>query len=177
MPKRENLVNQKFGHLTVIELDEETTKAKKRSYWFCNCECGTQNIEINGHNLVSRGTQSCGCISSKGEEKIAKILKDNNIDFLREYRIDNLILSTGGKPRFDFAVLKNGKIKYFIEYQGEQHFRARGNIFTEEKVKIIQQRDKEKKEYCEKNNIPLFYINYTDFNSFGKEDVIKNDLL
>lgn len=60
-------------------------------------------------------------------------------------------MTTGGNPRFDFAILdENNNVKYFIEYQGEQHYIARGNIFTEEKVKIIQQRDKEKLEYCKK---------------------------
>lgn len=120
MPKRENLIGQKFGHLTVIKLDEEKTKTSKRTHWICECDCGSKNIEISGHNLISRDTKSCGCVRSKGEEKIAKILTENNISFLREYCIKDYQMTTGGNPRFDFAILdENNNVKYFIEYQGE----------------------------------------------------------
>lgn len=49
---------------------------------------------------------------------------------------------------------------------------ARGTIFTEENVKIIQQRDNEKKMYCEKNNIPIIYINYDRFNNLTINDLL-----
>ena len=37
--QRENLIGKKFGHLTVIRLDEEKTKEKKKSIWVCECDC------------------------------------------------------------------------------------------------------------------------------------------
>ena len=39
MAKREDLTGQKFGHLTVIKLDEEKTKISKRTHWICECDC------------------------------------------------------------------------------------------------------------------------------------------
>ena len=167
-----DLTGKRYGKLTVIERSDRKNSSGMY-YWFCDCDCGSKRIEVDGHNLVSRGTQSCGCIKSKGEEKIAKLLSENNIIFEREYIVLDYTLSTGGHPRFDFAILDETKrIKYFIEYQGEQHYIARGSFFTEEAVAIIQQRDKEKLEYCKKNNIPIIYIDYKDYQNFTIKDLL-----
>ena len=169
-----NLIGQKFGKL-IVKKRSQRKDSNGQYYWICDCDCGSKNIEISGHNLISRDTKSCGCVRSKGEEKIAKILTENNISFLREYCIKDYQMTTGGNPRFDFAILdENNNVKYFVEYQGEQHYIARGNIFTEEKVKIIQQRDKEKLEYCKKNNIPIIYIPYTIYDEIKIENLLLN---
>lgn len=44
-------------------------------------------------------------------------------------------------------------------------------------MKIIQQRDKEKLEYCKINNIPIVYINYTQYNNLAENDIIRLDLI
>ena len=142
-----NLVGQKFGKLTV-KSESQRRDSNGNLYWHCDCECGTKNHEVSGHHLKSGNVLSCGCLRSRGEEKIAKILSDNNIFFKREYIANDYTLSTGGHPRFDFAIIDNDKILYFIEYHGEQHYQSRGNLYTDEKVRIIQQRDKEKLQYC-----------------------------
>lgn len=167
-----NLIGQRFGKLIV------TNRSQKKNingqyYWICECDCGSKNIEIDGHNLISRGTISCGCVRSRGEEKIASILTENNIPFLREYILTDYTFSTGGHPKMDFAILDNeNNIQYFIEYQGEQHYLARGNIFTPEKVAQIQLRDKEKLQYCQNINIPIKYIKYTEYDDLKLEDLL-----
>lgn len=172
-----DITGQKFGRLTVTRRSNNKDTSGNY-YWFCDCECGTKNHEVSGHHLKAGRISSCGCLRSKGEEKIAALLTENNIPFLKEYCISDLILSTGGHPKFDFAILNSdNSVAYFIEYQGEQHFNARGSIFTEEKVEIIQQRDLEKKQYCEYNNIPLIYILYTDFDTFSIKDLYFPELL
>lgn len=52
---------KKFGILTVIEYSH--TKGK-RPIWRCLCECGNEKL-VNGHELVSGDTKSCGCIRGK----------------------------------------------------------------------------------------------------------------
>lgn len=50
-----------------------------------------------------------------------------------------------------------------IECQGLQHYMATGgNIYTEEKVEKIQQRDKLKIKQCQEHNICIYYVNYND---------------
>lgn len=51
------LVGRVFGRLTVIERAEQVGK---NHCWLCVCECGTTKVVV-GRNLMSGGTQSCGC--------------------------------------------------------------------------------------------------------------------
>lgn len=170
--KKINLVGMRFGKLVVVE-ESNRRDSSGNFYWYCDCDCGTKHHEVSGHHLKRGNIQSCGCIRSRGEEKISSILNENNIVFEREYIIKDFKLSTGGNPRFDFAIFDaNHQLKYFIEYHGEQHYSSRGAIFTEEKVAIIQLRDKEKEEYCKNNNIPLIIIPYTQFDTIKLEDLI-----
>lgn len=53
-----NLLNQKFGRLTVIE---KTDKRRKGSViWKCQCECGN-TVEVCSVELIQGDTKSCGC--------------------------------------------------------------------------------------------------------------------
>lgn len=159
-----DLTGKKFGRWTVKGPGKRRETNSGLIYWICDCECGTKNKEVNGRHLKDGTSRSCGCVKSHGEEKISRILSENKILFEREFLIKELTMSTGGSPRFDFAILNKDKtVAYFIEYNGEQHYNSRGSIFTKETVKTIQIRDEEKKEYCKQNNIPLIIINYKDF--------------
>ena len=61
---------------------------------------------------------SCGCIRSKGEEKISKILTENNIIFKREYSPKDFVFDKSGRSTyFDFAIFdSNYNLLYLIEY-------------------------------------------------------------
>jgi hypothetical protein len=50
---------QKFKRLLIIELDH--IDKKHGSCWKCLCDCGNEII-VQGNNLVSGVTQSCGCL-------------------------------------------------------------------------------------------------------------------
>ena len=53
-----DLTGQKFGMMTVLELDGYTKH--RLSKWKCVCDCGTEKVVIGG-NLKSGTTTSCGC--------------------------------------------------------------------------------------------------------------------
>jgi hypothetical protein len=58
MPKRVNLLGQRFGRLTVID---SGGKHENGAYqWKCRCDCGTVKVII-GSALTTKGTKSCGC--------------------------------------------------------------------------------------------------------------------
>ena len=62
MTYRKNLVNEKFGSLTVIE--ENGRDKRKSIVWLCECECGgTRNVITN--LLKSNKVLSCGCKNKK----------------------------------------------------------------------------------------------------------------
>ena len=60
MGKRIDLTGQRFGRLTVISLNEEMSKQKRRSYWNCKCDCGNEKV-VWGADLKRGRTNSCGC--------------------------------------------------------------------------------------------------------------------
>lgn len=162
---------KKYGKLTVLQMDTERDKYG-RIKWICQCECG--NIKsISGAQLRSGMTQSCGCKQgiSRGEQKIIEILDNNQISYIREYKVPEL-----GKKRFDFALLdQNNKIFRIIEFDGEQHFKE--TKWKREKLKRTQQSDKEKNEYALLHNIPLVRIPYWELKNLTLEMLLSNKFL
>jgi hypothetical protein len=61
MPAKLNLINQKFGRLTVIE---KAPNKGKRTQWKCLCECGNEYIGLT-ESLRSGTLQSCGCLRTE----------------------------------------------------------------------------------------------------------------
>ena len=86
------------------------------------------------------------------------------INFLTEYKFKDLYYQDPRCPlRFDFALLKNGKVAGLIEYQGWQHQYPVKCFGRKEELEKRKMRDNLKIEYCSKNNIPLLII-YPDDN-------------
>lgn len=164
----EDLTGQKFGHLTVLEY--AGSDANRKALWKCQCDCEAKTIVVIRSNDLKQGkTISCGCISSKGEEKISLLLSENNIPFEKEKTFPTCINpKTGALLRFDFYVNN----KYLIEFDGKQHFNSYGGWSTEDKVKDLQYRDEIKNEWCKINNIPLIRINYKNINKITIKDLI-----
>jgi len=62
MTSTQQLLNQKFGRLTVIAW---AGKDKKRNIlWKCRCDCGKERI-VRGSNLLNGITTSCGCLNQE----------------------------------------------------------------------------------------------------------------
>ena len=157
----EDLTGQTFGYLKVISENLEKYKPKQH-YWNCEClNCGTKTV-VSTNRLKIGHTKSCGCISSYGEKQIAKILHEYQVKFKKEYTFKDLKSKYGQYLRFDFCVLNQQNIpQYLIEYQGIQHFENAFNLPDEEFKESIE-RDKLKREYCLKHNIPLIEIRYDE---------------
>lgn len=164
---RKELKGQTFGKLKVIE--DLNEKVNREMLHLCKCECG-KIVKVPTSALTSGNKISCGCLKqSKGEYKLEQLLKDNNIEYVTEYVDKNCKLSTGGYGRFDFYINN----QYYIEYDGDIHFFAKGDTrFTEENLKIIQKRDKDKNNYCLNNNIPLIRIPYTHYKNLCIKDLL-----
>lgn len=55
---KQNLLDKKFGRLTVISFSHKNNK--NVPHWLCHCECGNVVI-VNGYSLLKGKTKSCGC--------------------------------------------------------------------------------------------------------------------
>ena len=153
--RADSLIGQRFGKLTVLEeIGFITHSSGKRSRVYkCLCDCGNY-CEVQHQYLTCGDTTSCGCLRSKGEFQIAQLLKEHNIDFQQEFSFEDL--KDKLPLRFDFAIFKNKKIFCLLEFQGEQHTLTSNGFYSEELIK----HDKQKEEYCNKNNIRLEKIYY-----------------
>ena len=161
-----DLTGQRFGKLLVLKKSEN--KIKNRSIrWICQCDCGVVK-EIDGYSLRSGATESCGCIKSKGEEKITQLLLENNIEFEKEKSFSNCRYpDTNFQAKFDFYVNNS----YIIEFDGKQHFNI-GGWNDDNNFSITKKHDEYKNNWCKKNKISLIRIPYTKLNTLTINDLL-----
>lgn len=67
--KQENLIGQRFGKLTVIEMIDGTKEEGPTVR--CQCDCGNQTI-VQTNNLKKGNTKSCGCLVKEARIKADK---------------------------------------------------------------------------------------------------------
>ena len=163
-----DLTNQSFGKLQVLERDTSKEMGKEHfAYWKCKCSCG--NIcSVRGDHLRDGTITSCGCLNSSGEEIISKILQSLKINYKTQFTFSDL-KGDYNNLRFDFAIFdKNNNLKILIEYQGEQHYKKWGNESIERFQKRLEY-DQKKRDYCNKNNIPLLEIPYSEKDKLNEQ--------
>lgn len=164
----ENRVGQKMGRLTLLEpILKEHKDGRKGYYYRCKCDCGNE-VVVKWQNLQSGNTVSCGCINSKANELMAKILTSYNIPFKREYGFDDC---RDKLPLpFDFALFnKEDELIGLIENNGSLHYSTSGTAWdTPERLIYQQKHDYIKRKFCEDNNIPFLIIPYQYFNDIEK---------
>lgn len=167
-----NLLNKRFGKLTVIEeLAERSPRGN--IVWKCECDCGKITY-VETNSLTTGNTSSCGCINNSiGEKNIENLLKKNNISYIKEWSSKELNLK-----RFDFAIFDNNNIIRLIEFDGKQHYTDISGIWnSKETLKDIQQRDKLKNEYALSHNIPLVRIPYWERDNITLEMIMGDQYL
>ena len=158
---RLDLSGQKFGKLTAIE---PTTKRSRRMVvWKTICDCGNIKYVVT-KDLTAGSVTSCGCLKSKGENKIIQILKNLSIDFISQIKFDEC--KDKKHLPFDFYL---PEYNCCIEYDGEQHFKPVNHFGGEQQFKRRQKNDKIKTEYCIENDIRLIRIPYTDYDKLNED--------
>lgn len=149
--------------ITVIKrVENKGTKPQ----WLCKCFCEVSAAHLTEHH----GTQSCGCIQSKGEAKIKQILEKNNIPYISQFSISSCIFPDTNYPaRFDFYVNN----QYIIEYDGNVHYYSNGYGWNnEDNLTKVKNHDIIKNEWCKNNNIPLIRIPYTIYDNLSLDDLL-----
>lgn len=164
-----NLVGQRFGKLTAVELLEKSNKYNKRVYR-CKCDCGNE-VNVLSNSLCTGHTLSCGCMLSYYNIYIKKYLDNNKIENIPEYAV----VINDIRFRYDFYL---PKYNCFIEYDGRQHYEqvnySKDNKINLEKFIKRQEYDAIKNKYCIDNNINLLRIPYWEKDNI--ETIISNYL-
>lgn len=161
----EDITGQTFNELTAIKRVEDyiSPSGNHMTQWLFRCSCGEEEVALV-RNVKSGKKKSCGHIRySYAEYQILNFLKQNNIKFDYNAKLDGLINPNTNRPLFiDFIIYKDDGTFFALEHQGEQHFytddegrHKRGEI--QRKVT-----DPLKKEYCIENDIPLYETLYNE---------------
>lgn len=161
---------ERSGLLTILEPIKFPDKLG--IFWKCLCDCGNVVLIPASSFSNSHPTQSCGCITSKGETLIKKILTENNIPFESQKTYESCRFpKTNRLAKFDFYINN----KFLLEFDGPQHSitKPRG-YFTEDNLKTIKERDDYKNEWAKENNIPLKRIPYKELKNLNL-DLILNE--
>lgn len=167
---------QKFGLLTVIELNKELTKhSNSDAIWLCQCECG--NYKNVKSSYLSQGwTKSCGCIKSSGEKEIEKILLENSINFIyNKGYFKDLLSNKNNLLRYDFIILEDNNPIRIIEFDGEQHFKEIPHF--SHTLQEVKENDVIKNNYAIKKSLPLVRIPYTIRGNITFEDIFGDKYL
>lgn len=162
---KKDISNQIFNFVQVLDATNERDQGS--IVYNCVClKCG-KHFKNCARNIMHGLVKSCGCLkASVGESKIAQLLIDNNIPFIREKVFDSCRFteSIHTKARFDFYIDNT----YLIEFDGVQHFKdgCFGHNLQER-----QEKDIYKNQWCEENNIPLIRIPYTHLDFLTIDDL------
>lgn len=113
-------------------------------------------------NNIKNGNCCPHCSMSKGEKECKKYFDKNNIIYIPQYEFDGLVGINGGNLKFDFAIFKDNKLSFLLEYDGVFHYEKQYDTDGFERLKI---HDERKNIYCIENNIPLLRIPYWEFDN------------
>lgn len=168
---KKDLLDMQFGKLKVIKC---LGVKNHRTFWGCRCECG-KYVEVSTTQLTTGKVKSCGCLYSVAEYEVSKFLDNENILYSNQYTFEDC--RNINKLPFDFAIFNpiDKSLMFLIELNGEQHyypftFNGEGKEIQKQNLLNRQKLDQIKISYCEKNEIPLLIIKYTNFNV--KEQII-----
>lgn len=107
-----------FENDGIVVISKAPSDIHGYAHWNCLCKyCGNTFISA-GYTIRQNLVHSCGCVHSANEQKIIKLLLDNNIQFATQYTFADLKGKNGGSLRFDFAIFKNNQLSHLIEYNG-----------------------------------------------------------
>ncbi len=139
--------------------------------WNCPI-CGKEYFSSPNHR--KRGNGCPHCTSSSGEQEIVKILDEYKIEYKRQKWFPDL---RDIKPlKFDFAILKDGKILGFIEYNGKQHYTPIKHFGEEEEYIKRCEHDRMKIEYCMNHDYPILHIPYASIPEYSPKNLVINFL-
>lgn len=171
--KKGDIVNNRLI-LDIHPNIEQTSNNHRSHYYYCKCLLCNRDYLASAESLTN--CQSCGCLKSKGELEVIRLLDNNNIKYIYQYPIPELKRQT-----FDFAILNNdNNIFCFIEFDGEQHFinniKNTGWNNYNHYIKV-KEHDCQKDIYAKNNNIPLIRIPYWERGKITIESIFNLSLL
>jgi len=121
------------------------------------------------HSILS-GAGCPVCRMSRGERKILFWLRDNEVDYEYQWRVNKHV--GNGQFIFDFNLTRENVV---IEYDGRQHFEIVEAWGGKKALAKTIENDRLKDEYAEINGLTMLRIKYTEFENM--ETILKDFLI
>lgn len=122
------------------------------------------------HHLCGSGCPMCK--RSFGEERVARFLKQNNIEYKEQFCFYNeYLFCCNIRLIADFYLPQHNIV---IEYNGGQHYKSIDYFGGEKALERQQERDMALRKYCKEHKIKLIEIPYTEFDNI--ENILKNKI-
>lgn len=146
--------DKKYGYIT------NKNGKKVRKYLWKNIDTGISFVATL--SSVLSGSNSGIKTGSKGENKVEKTLDSLGVLYYKQYSFEDCTNpKTGRKLLFDFFL---PDYNCCIEYDGRQHYKAKGSYAELEGIENIKYRDSIKNHYCANHDLTLIRIPYTEYN-------------
>ena len=161
--KSKQIHGNKYDYSLVPENEYKNTKTK------CPIICHEKNETGHEHGVFYMDfahhiyrKQGCPkCNKSHMEIEVAKLLTENNIQFIEQKRFEWL-----GLQSLDFYLPEHN---IAIECQGEQHFKAFDYFGGQDGFLLRKARDAKKYNVCQEHNIMMFYFTHFKTTAFYQD--------
>mgnify|MGYP000857344375 CR=1 FL=1 len=157
--KAQNLHQTKYDY-TKVKYVNANTKVK------IVCKKHGEFFQTPDKHLHGTGCPKCSNGISRGEQTIQNFLEENEIEYEREKRFNDLRGSTpNSRLRYDFFVPSHNM---FIEYDGEHHYlpvQTKGRISKDEALfnhNATKTNDEKKDEYAKEHKYTIIRISFKD---------------
>lgn len=129
-------------------------------------------FEVMPQDHINKGNGCPICQTSKGETAIHVWLDAHGIKH-EWHKPIHTPMAIGKRKKFvaDFYI---ASVNLIIEYNGEQHYKAKKEWGGEKQLQWQQARDAALRRYCEEKKIRLLVIPYTDFDRI--EEILEHEL-
>lgn len=123
---------------------------------------GHGDFWVTPNNHLNKKSNCPKCNFSKGELAIKAILEKNNIEYIYQYRIPEIV----NRYEYDFYL---PNCKTLIEFQGIQHYEPIEYFGGEDNLSYIRRNDEIKKHLADRYKYRLLEFNYKQFKFMSKE--------
>lgn len=138
----------------------------------CRCDLCGHTWGTRAGKIINEDVGCPNCRRSKGEERIARYLDENNISYVAQKKFESLLGVGNGKLSYDFFIPSHNIL---IEFNGLQHEKEVEWFGGKERLETQREHDIRKKKYAEKNGYVLLVIRYCDIHNIEK--ILQDNLI
>lgn len=153
--------------LTIVDINEYVNTDTKIHF---KCHKKRHGVFSSAPHSILSGAGCPVCRMSRGERKILFWLRDNEVDYEYQWRVNKHV--GNGQFIFDFYLTHENIV---IEYDGRQHFEIVEAWGGKKALAKTIENDKLKDKYAEINGLTMLRIKYTEFENV--ETILKDFII